>query len=66
MKFEYTFICSEILTVVGGSGYYPDHESSIYAILKRTSNPGGHAQSRCQIATLKQPNLGLKKKYSAH
>ena len=46
MKFECAFICPEVLTVEGGPGYYPDHESSIYAILKRTSNPGGRAKSR--------------------
>ena len=46
MIFECAFICLEVLTVVGGPGYYPGHESSIDAILKRTSNPGSHAKSR--------------------
>ena len=64
MKFECAFICPEVLTVVGGPGYYPDHESLINA--KSTSYPGGHVQSRRQIVTLKRPYLGLKKKYSAH
>ena len=54
------------MTVVGGPGYYPGHESYIYAILKRTHSTGGHTQSRRQIATLKRPYLGLKKRFSAH
>ena len=66
MIFDCAFICPEVLTVVGGPGDYPGLESSIYTILKRTYNPGGHAQSRRQIATFERPYLGLKTRNSTH
>ena len=52
---------SRSLTVVGGPGYYPDHESSIYAILKRTPSPVTTLNRDFKMAISR-----LKKRYNFH
>ena len=53
MKFECAFICPEILTVVGGPGYYPDNKSSTPPV----------ATPNCDLKTA---IYQLKNRYSVH